>query len=99
MSGEALALSPHAVDRCLGRGISLRRIFDAIAIGNCIERHDDKVVFECNRLRVVVKGAVIITAYRMPTRKPKRDIRKRKARKTKLLHSLAKKLGRKIVRK
>lgn len=79
---DSLCFSFHAVKRCIERGISEQNIFETITLGQAIADDGDTAVYARGRMRVVVgSGALVITAYRERKRNPKRNIRKaRKAR-------------------
>ena len=79
---EPLSFSFHAVARCLERGITERNVIETVRFGVCISDCDDRAVYARGRMRVVVtENALVITAYRERKNNPKRNIRKaRKAR-------------------
>ena len=79
---ESLCFSFHAVKRCLERGISEQNIFETVTLGKAIADDGETAVFARGRMRVVLGyGALVITAYRERKNNPKRNIRKaRKAR-------------------
>lgn len=83
---EALFYSFHAAKRCLERGITEQNIMDTIVRGRRVAHDGEKLVFARGRMRVVVTNeAMVVTAYRERRNNPKRNIRKAKKARRKLV--------------
>lgn len=78
---EQLSYSFHAVARCLERGITERNVTETVRFGVCISDSGDRTVYARGRMRVVLGcGALVITAFRMRRRNPKRIMREKRKR-------------------
>ena len=83
---EPLCYSFHAMKRCVERGISAKNVMDTITRGTRIANSGEKVVFARGRMRVVVTHeAMVVTAYRERRNNQKRNIRKAKKARRKLV--------------
>lgn len=85
----ALSYSFHAVNRCLERGISERNVMDTVTGGIRIAHDGDKLIFARGRMRVVATDfGMVVTAYRVRRNNPKRNIRRARKARRKLIAGL-----------
>jgi hypothetical protein len=75
---DAIFCSPHAVKRCIERGISDQQVLDTIRLGKIIRDDGQRALYALKRMRVsLAYCAMVVTVFReAPRPNPKRIIQK-----------------------